>query len=124
MEEFVTYDLAKKLKEKGFPQKTFGTYDMVGATYLNDGRFYKDGCIYHKEDAYTAPIISEVLKWLREENKIFVEISPVYIDITFYVSVYKSKDGKFLKCYISDLKYNSYEQAALAGIDYVLDNLI
>lgn len=32
-EDFVTYELAVKLKEKGYPQRTFGEYDMQGACY-------------------------------------------------------------------------------------------
>ena len=31
MEDFVTFEIAKKLKGKGFPQRTFGEYDMQGA---------------------------------------------------------------------------------------------
>ena len=40
-EDFVTYELAVKLKEKGYPQRTFGEYDMQGACYIEDGRFTK-----------------------------------------------------------------------------------
>ena len=29
-EYFVSFEIAKKLKDKGYPQRTFGDYDMVG----------------------------------------------------------------------------------------------
>ena len=73
-EDIVTFELAKKLKEKGFPQRTFGSYDMIGFTFFSDGTFYKDGCICHKDEAYTAPTIYQVLKWLREKKKLHIEI--------------------------------------------------
>lgn len=136
MEDFINFDIAKKLKEKGFPQKTFGTYDMVGATYLNDGRFYKDGCIYHKEDVYT---ISQVLKWLREEKELHVEpcilvdsdpgtdgnIINEYTYWSFCVTNIETGDMIYFEYeHIDDKRFDTYEQAALAGIEYVIDNLI
>ena len=66
MEDFVTFEIAKKLKEKGFPQITFGNYNMQSACYIEDGRFYENGCITEVSRAYTAPTISQVLKWLRK----------------------------------------------------------
>ena len=71
-EDFVPFELAVKLKEKGFPQRTFGEYDMQGACYVENGGFYKDGCITETARAYTAPSISQVLKWLRKEKKMFL----------------------------------------------------
>lgn len=126
MEDFVTFEIAKKLKEKGFPQRTFSKYDMIGPCYIEDGRFYEKGCITEVERAYTALTISQVLKWLREEKKLFIEIYMYYN--TYMWEVYNTE------IYNSDLtqksegysarKYASYELAALAGIEYVLDSLI
>ena len=109
-EDFVTYDIAVKLRKKGFNIDTDFCYNQ-------DGGIVKVG-------SCPAPQIHEVLKWLREERGIFVEISPAYIDITFYVSVYKIKDGRYIRCCILEFKYKSYEQAAIAGIEYVIDKLI
>ena len=85
-EYFVSFEIAKKLKDKGYPQRTFGNYDMVGSTYFEDGRHYKDGCICNKNDAYTAPTISEALTWLREEHKLHV-VCPYYKDQGYYFYV-------------------------------------
>lgn len=123
MEDFVPFDLAKKLKEKGFPQKFFGKYEMQGACYIDDGRFYIDGCITEVKNAYTAPTIPQVLKWLREKKKIHIGFgySPrkkwryvvMYMDDRFYNKPTLAVDG-FIKI----------EQAALAGVAYCLENLI
>lgn len=124
-EDFMPFGLAVKLKEKGYPQRTFGEYDMQGACYIEDGRFYKNGCITEVARAYTAPTISQVLKWLREKYSIHISTKP-----------YPCEDGtmwmyeirKFSK-YISAVVANKTgfveeEQAVLPGIEYVLDNLI
>ena len=71
-EEICTYEVAKLAKEKGFPQDVFGTCEMKSSCYLEDGRFYKDGCIYPIENAYTAPTQSLLQRWLREEKGYYV----------------------------------------------------
>jgi hypothetical protein len=60
------------------------------------------------------------LKWLREEKKIEVVIlGQDYIGGPYFADVF-TKDGLMNKAE----PYPKYEQAALAGIEYVIDNLI
>lgn len=131
-EDLVTYQIALKLKEKGFPQKTFGQYNMQSACYIEDGRFYENGCITEVSRSYTAPRISEVLKWLREEKQISVEknvgMHPYKRDVCWYCTIVRFSESGVREnldnfgetCDVFD----SYEQAVLTGIEYVLDNLI
>lgn len=123
MEDFVPFEIAKKLKEKGFDCSCIGHYvnsQLYIAHYLN--AFHSD-----KDESLDAPTISQVLKWLREEKKIhiIVEISDSGWYYTLYPNV-RWENGKLKSDkYIMSFKHKvSYEQAALAGIDYVLDNLI
>lgn len=123
MEDFVDFEIAKKLKEKGFDCSCIGHYvnnQLYIAHYLN--AFHSD-----KDVSVDAPFISQVLKWLREEKKIhiIVEISDSGWYYTLYPNV-RWENGKLKSDkYIMSFKHKvSYEQAALAGIDYVLDNLI
>lgn len=120
-EDFITYELAKKLKEKGSDWQTFDWYDMAG----NFCKGFMPRELMCRE--YYAPTISQVLKWLREEKKmhIIVEIA----DSGWYYTVYPNirwENGKLKSdTYIMSFKNkDSYEQAALAGIEYVLGNLI
>lgn len=124
--DFVTFDLAKRLKEKGFPQKCFGKYEMQGACYIDDGRFYIGGCIIEVEKAYTAPIISQVLKWLREEKEIDIILYPIFLynknnrEREYGIEIYAPQLNKPIH-----LDYfKEWEKGANAGIEYVLDNLI
>jgi hypothetical protein len=120
--EFVTFELAKKLKEKGFPQKTAGRYNMIDCFYHEDGKLFFNGGACDVNEAYTAPTISQVLKWLREEKQLYVSIEYVpkiencgdfyYTNIQYI--------GDFTSTIHTPGDYDSYEEAALAGIEYVL----
>ena len=116
MEDFVNFDLAKKLKGKGFTWDTIEVYERNTLA-----------CIY--ED-YPKPTISQVLKWLREEKNIHICID-IYDDGWFFdvASFYKADTDVYeidlpYKSSNATPDYDTYEQAALAGIEYVLDNFI
>ena len=146
MEDFVTFEIAKKLKEKGFDCKyPFAMYDEDGDFYPLFTSCDEDedsNCIFGKrmyygyddfigdKDAVIAPTISQVLKWLREDKKIHICID-IYDDGWFFdiASFYKEDTGVYeIKLPYKSSKvtpdYDSFEQAALAGIEYVLNNLI
>lgn len=135
MEDFVNFELAQRLKEKGFtiPTKSiFGMYNEIGvfhtlttsADYDICDSGFKCRCYYDYDDFderdFIAPTISQVLKWLREEKEFMV--FPVYSTNTsrWYCSIVNADSLDTYKLSLSD----SYEEAALAGIDYSLDNLI
>ena len=122
MGDFVTFETAKKLKEKGFPQKRFGKYDMMGPTYTEDGQLYVNGCLTEPDTAYSAPTIPDVLKWLREKSiDVIIMFGFTEGDKTFYYpQIWWHGIDRSPTCY----HYDIYEQAATAGIEYVLDNLI
>ena len=136
--EVVSFEIAKKLKEKGFREKCLTYYDVddnVGLLYntqYTDETFpcqYTDLLISHNagegrqldnsDNCVDAPTISQVLKWLREEKKLFVKIC--YYEYGYYYEVIDIATA-YVK--VVSIEYNSYEHAALAGIEYVLDNLI
>ena len=131
MEDFVNFKLAQKLKEKGFSlEKTeiYGKFD-------SDGLFHPQLYFNYIEtmdcDEIIAPTISQVLKWLREEKKISIEVG-IHCSLKWMCGIYGFSDGiedftQYSDDGIDDtvyILYDSYEQAALAGIEYVLDNLI
>lgn len=121
IEDFAPFELAVKLKEKGFDCSCIGHYvnnQLYIAHYLN--AFHSD-----KDESLDAPTISQVLKWLRD--KFFLHISQ---------KPYPCEDGlmwmyeirKFNKNIVfviaNKTGFVEEEQAAIAGIEYVLDNLI
>ena len=119
MEDFVPDELAVKLKEKGFNTECYGHY--------YNGEFHADmPPKYYQRDKYvSAPFISQVLKWLREEKKIFICID--LLESGYCYDIQKNvviKDGEFDFDVVALMTgcYDTYEQAVVAGIEYVLDN--
>lgn len=128
--DFVSYEIAEKLKEKGFPQvkkNTLAMYNETGEWFslARNLDAYEYSFIDFDDRDCVCPTIAQVLKWLREEKRIDAG------------SVYSNNDkvwvGYVNEMDIPDLvsdyilphnSYDSYEEAALHAIEYVLDNLI
>lgn len=129
-EEICTYELCKLAKEKGFPQVVFGTCEMKSSCYLEDGRYYKDGCIYPIEKAYTAPTQSLLQRWLREEKGVTICVDVFddgwFFDIsTFYkqdTGIYEV-DIPYKSSNVSPV-YDTYELALEDALKYALENLV
>jgi hypothetical protein len=124
--EIVSFEIAQKLKEKGFPQRpnyfNYGSYynwDGLRKTHsLSNASVWFDRII-SRDNIYFAPTISQVLKWLREKD---IMVFPVYSTNTsrWYCSIVNADSLDTYRLTLSD----SYELAAIAGIKYCLDNLI
>lgn len=133
-EDFVTFEIAKKLKEKGFRMPCIAHYTYLDRNVLkfNIGigciRGSNVKCMNDASDIYTdAPTISQVLKWLREEKRMFVIVEIANSGWYHTIEPNIRWENGELKSdkYIMSFKHKeSYEQAALAGIEYALDNLI
>lgn len=133
MEDFVSFEIAKKLKEKGFTcQYPIAMYNELGsfhALYTSadhnpniksvfGNREYYDYDDFDDKDC-VCPTISQVLKWLRSQEISVEPLSTPYNDWKCYV-----KHKGEIVTMISGDKYKTYEQAAIVGIEEVLDNLI
>ena len=96
-EVFVSFDILCKLRQRGYK--------------CNNARF--EGHIY------------DVLKWLREEKKLHIELWTVgkkpikWCHTITTLNHLGEKQG-----WSSGKRGDSYEAAAIAGIEYCLDNLI
>ena len=125
MDDYVPFELSKKLNEKGYSHN----YNDFGYRLI-----YSDECTikfisnigaYEREyygENIPCPTISQVLKWLRKEKKIYLELV-VVVDAEYMCDIYKI-NIRPIECLGSTEWFKTYEQAALAGIKFVLDNLI
>ena len=134
--KFIDKQLALKLKEKGFDKPCFGYYYIETPTGLTDGelvlsRYYgrratfmdtlkRHDLPYTTSNIVDAPTIEQVLEWLREEKEIMV--FPVYSKNTsrWYCEIINADSLESEKLLFPD----SYEDACIAGIKYVINNLI
>ena len=131
--EFVSFEIAKKLKEKEFREKCLLHYEVTGGFYSNSIdtydrpnqeldysdflKCYNDG---NSIGLIDAPTISQVLKWLREKKGIHICISlGSYSDWDCEIS--KIDGNVYCNAYCG---CHDYEQAALVGISFVIDELI
>ena len=142
MEDFVHFEISKKLKEKGFPQSPdyfnySNYYDWDGLRKIhslsNESAWYDPNI--SRDNIYFAPTISQVLQWMRKETKI-------HITANMHQDESEDADGRIVDewCFWNwdvqscisgnflqdgdDTQYETYESATLAGIEYVIENLI
>jgi hypothetical protein len=151
-EDYVSFETAKLLKEKGFKMwcyKSYGTAvyhkgvpisfdeecDLKDEgledeiEYVEGGYLYDFGCDNRKEDAkvYAAPTLQRAMKWLREVHHLHLSIDS-----------YPHEDNCFYWCYkvlfmdesnLCSIKkhakasFDSFEAAVEAAIKYCLENL-
>lgn len=128
---FVPFEIAKKLKEKGFiTTKPFAMYqpgdiDKIYPLYTSDPYYYDfddfDG------DAFIAPTISQVINWLYDKKKIFltVDIEPKGFFFVVNSDILTNDNGKKeFDIHNSISTYPSPKEAYCAGIEYVLEKMI
>lgn len=114
--KLVPFEIAKKLDDKGFDKPTLLVYDNNGII----SEVLPDVATTSKNTFYRAPNVYEVMEWLRTEKKIYVY--PHYLP-----------NNNEWMCFVYDVAkqrmltvngYDDYEQAAIAGINHLINNLL
>ena len=125
-EDYVSFETAKLLKEKGFDENCSRSYvkDKLAVSQgFNNSYYttmYSDGCYR----PISAPTLQMAMKWLRETHSL--EIYP-YHDYTEGNEKWWFEVIRFRSSYAeheSDSIYLKYEEACKAAIKYCLENLI
>lgn len=125
-EDYVSYEIAKLLKEKGFYQDFYNSFMPVWHYNGNNKvlSFTEDDSYPSEtQEWYSAPTLQMAMKWLREKQ--------IFITIGFcdYPTLHKSEwipevcthDSIFDE---PSIAYSTYEEACEAAIKYCLNNLI
>lgn len=122
--EIITFEIAKKLKEKDYPFNTSHHYDKYGHIIVAL-------CDYDERCEYPMPEIHQVLEWLRKEHHLHFEIVAAAYGYNLIISDVPDKGGT--DRYFSHANndgpncagaWDKYEDCVIYGIEYVLDNLI
>ncbi|MBE6300163.1 MAG: hypothetical protein E7083_07555 [Bacteroidales bacterium] len=136
MEDFVTFELAVKFKEKGFRcEYPFAMYSELGVFYalftsadhnhniksVFGDREYYDYDDFDEKDC-VCPTISQVLKWLRKEKDIYISVfidddsdNPVTYEIYKGTECVCSHQGEYFTL-------GDWGKCELRAIEYVLNN--
>lgn len=128
-EDYVSFETAKLLKDKGFDEECCPWYG-------SDGNIHKTGCEMRNSDcaldSMMAPTLQMAMKWLREVHKLHISVIPNPLnwehqdiqdgwgcEVTHLSDLSYDSDYIFFK-----KKYQTYESACDAAIKYCLENLI
>lgn len=122
MEDFVNYEIANKLKNLGFEESTYHYYNIDDIRYCRDDYPSDHNGDPLREFEISAPTISQVLKWLREEKRLHIAIDIWGRTWGYDIIELISGNSLYWTAYRKNIK--SYEDAALDGIEYIIDNLI
>ena len=119
-EDYVSFETAKLLKEKGFNEKCSRWYvanepqEGIIEKGFGENQFY-----------INAPTLQMAMKWLREVHNCNIEIDTIgqkSLDTLSWRSVIYNIEHD-MECYYED-NFKSYEEACEAAIKYCLENLI
>ena len=132
-EDYVSFEVAKLLKERGFYEPTCGFYhdDYIGTLIVSSPSNH-NGSI----NSIAAPSQGHAMKWLREKYNIIICIEP------HSYNTFDNKTSSYIFTYWTDDNYNepycwrnetnsvfgkswsTYEEACEEAIKYCLENLI
>ena len=121
-EDFVSFEIAKLLKEKGFEENCAALYHLRTGEIIQQGVGY----VFNNsqwENFVSAPTLQMAMKWLREVHHLTVD---VFHFSNWKVIIKTIPDDYFKADYdYPELKpAETYEQACESGIKYCLENLI
>ena len=124
-EDYVSFEIAKLLKEKGFDEQTVRCYNLkkelcvcqcIGDETINSTPNY----------LIAAPTHQMAMKWIRESFSLYIDIE-LLSGPSFSWYILLMNDPKYMMGCSEDTTihyYNSYEEACEAAIKYTLENLI
>lgn len=122
-EDYVSYETAKFLKERGFNEPTYAYYLPNASFYLSpmeidNKNLYAQGCV-------SAPTLQMAMKWLRKTHEIFIRpnISFLY-PIRYYCEIFCYGDNLKTQQDVTTENFESPEQACEEAIKYCLEELI
>lgn len=124
-EDYVSFDVAKLLKEKGFKEITQGYINTDREVYMLP---FQQGVYELSDKQYPYPTLQMAMKWLREVHNLNVEVYRTACGyIGCIVDIPSGTDIKFLEDDGDDLpsgQYTKFEKACEAAIKYCIENLI
>ena len=133
-EDYVSYETAKLLKEKGFDNDVICTdcwYDEDGDLHRRGNYSYSGAPVYHKDTCCNAPTLQMAMKWLRVVHGMYIAIvmhqdtdcdfnTPWIITYHYNVQRLDRLANEGGNCII----YDKYEQTCDEAIKYCLTELM
>ena len=131
-EDYVSFETAKLLKEKGFDWDCKQVYDLVRPQSCADGKMY-DNFPDENPNAYdelvSAPTLQMAMKWLRKKHNQNITVE-AYNNVARLKTIYYAEAQNLSEpaekgfCVNACIFKDTYEEACEAAIKYCLENLI
>ena len=123
-EDYVSFEIAKLLKEKGF--------DCLCHSYFrkdNPNNLVKETCGANWNDTpfcTSRPTLQMAMKWLREVHGLFISIGNDDLDYNWQIFDIKNRTKDLDPTCLTEsyAGYRKYEEACEAAVRYCLENLI
>jgi len=129
-EDYVSFETAKLLKEKGFDVRCPMIYTADGEMLYTDVKHHNMYAVTNKQlEYYTdiiAPTLQMAMKWLREMHGLFVSIGNDDLDYNWQIFDIKNRTKDLDPTCLTEsyAGYRKYELAAELAIKYCLEHLI
>lgn len=134
-EDYVSFETAKLLKEKGFDEPCHCIYKIIISKprvyyYPNEVTNSNLNENYANIEFGTLPTLQMAMKWLRDEKYYYIQVMLdgwACGDHSGYYVVIQKTDSDFemmLQDAVDEVFYQTYEEACEAAINYCLENLI
>ena len=122
-EDYVSFETAKLLKEKGFNEICSTLYDLRNKDFIEQiGQVFTNSQFLN---LITAPTLQKAMKWLRKEKGIaIIPIISSILDNEKFLWDIKIVVAKTNETYSQGWIYEEPEEAYDTAIKYVLENLI
>lgn len=124
-ETYVSFEVAKLLKEKGFDEECYTFYEYDSGDFYREERF---PCCNSHSDDYAAPTQQRAMKWLREKYNICITIYPDkekgYEAVLYHIKNNVEIILQSFGFYGFHIFGDSYEEACETAIKYCLENPI
>lgn len=129
-EDYVSFETAKLLKEKGFNELCFRLIREDGEYIEKPSQAWYGMTKKQKAEFYLCPTHQMAMKWLREVHNIMV--SPYALSLGYYFEIFDLTNRDITGCkplYKVGIPnkedvLSTYEEASEAAIKYCLENLI
>ena len=117
-EDYVSFETAKLLEDKGFDESCDWSYSSNGTIFHHNGGTNSYFRSVNSQLLHVSrPTLQMAMKWLREVHKIHIIIEPLVVG-NYVIYMYHNSHKE---CLGTDM---TYEKAADAAIKYCLINLI
>lgn len=130
-EDYVSLEIAKLLKEKGFNEKCSSWYSTKGSQYYDIDSYEAD--LDGITKLCSCPTQQMAMRWLREVHNIYINLDIHWLCFAnskgwmYVIEIILENGVEFVDCKGDESDktfYLTYEQAVEAAIKYCLENLI